>query len=123
MKKLLVIAAFIVIGYKVLTIHEAPSGKLDPLYPEPYIVVYGRKTCGNTMHLQTELRNKGLRYHYVDVDAQGASEALYQRMEKAGLSSASFTLPVVEVNARMSTNPRTEWVVGNYHVDHTGRKR
>ena len=122
MKKLIVIVAFLVVGYKVLTIYQTPGEKLDAQYPEPYIVVYGRQTDGNTVRLQTDLLGKGLRYHYVDMTAEGAAEVLQQRMKRAGLDTVHYVLPVVEVNARIQANPKIDWVVGFYRISHSGKR-
>jgi glutaredoxin len=122
MKKLLVIVAFVIVGLKLHSVYQKQNARLEPQFSEPYIVVYGRKTCGNTLHLQTALHSRGYRYRYVDVDAEGVSDHLHQRMDQAGLETDSYTLPVVEVNARMQTNPKPEWVFENYRIDHTGKR-
>jgi hypothetical protein len=122
MKKLLVIVAFLVVGYKVLTVYQAAGAKLDPQYPEPYIVIYGRKTSGDTVHLQSALYAGSYRYHFVDMDAPGASDGLHARMRQAGLDIKGYSLPVVEVNARMQANPKPEWVIETYRVDRPVKK-
>ena len=122
MKKLLVVIAFLVVGYKVLTIYQAAEPKLDPQYPEPYIVIYGRKTSGSTVHLQTELYTQGYRYHFVDLDTEGTIDGLHVRMRDADLDTRSYPLPVVEVNARMRTDPKPEWVIATYRAGRTGKK-
>ncbi len=122
MKKLIVIIAFVVVGYKVLTIYQAADTKLEPQYPAPYIVIYGLKTSGDTVHLQTELLNKQLRYHYVDMDIEGSADALKPRLKQAGFDPTSYTLPVVEVNGRIRSNPPLEWVIETYRASPPGKK-
>jgi hypothetical protein len=122
MKKVLLIAIMVVVGFKLLSIYQTKMAKLDPQYKEPYIVIYGRKTDGNTLHMQTVLHSKGYRYYYVDVDAPGASAGLEKRMSQSGLEIGRYVLPVMEVNARMQANPKPEWVIENYRIDHTGKK-
>ncbi len=122
LKKLFVVVAFLVVGYLVFVQRQPPSPVLEPQYAEPYIVIYGRKSDANTLRLQLALRDGDLRYRYVDVDAEGATGALEQRLKLAGLDPAGYTLPVVEVNARMRVNPDVKWVTATYHIDHAGKK-
>ena len=122
MKKLIVVVAFVVVGYMLFVSRQPPAASLAPQYPEPYIVVYGSKSDGNTLRLQTVLHDRSCRYHYVNMDAEGSFEALQLRMKQAGLDPTNYRLPVVEVNARMRANPDPEWVVATYHIDHTGKK-
>jgi hypothetical protein len=122
MKKLLLIAILAIAGFMLFSLYQGKPVAMEPLYPEPYIVIYGRKTDGNTVHMMSALHSRGYRYYFSDVDAAGVNDGLHKRMKQCDLATNRYTLPVVDVNTRMRTNPKPEWVIENYRIDHTGKK-
>jgi len=77
-------------------------------------VVYGRETCGNCAVLKRQLSLKGVSFVSKDIDNANVAAEAHHRMTVRGLDTSSYTLPVVDVNTQISTNPSVEWVMANY---------
>lgn len=114
LKKLIVIGILGYASYKIwLDIKPQPA--LAPLYSEPYTIVYGRDTCGNTQSMLKALRREGIVYDYRNVDDPLVADDLHSRMEHQGLDTRRYMLPVIEqttingagkiTEPQMSTNP------------------
>lgn len=88
--------------------------RIEPLYNQPYVVVYGRDSCGWTQKYLKDLKNKGIKVVFKNVDSKGVSEELHPRMEKAGLDSRGYSLPVIDVNASMFIQPELNVVLEEY---------
>src|SRR5262245_47685409 len=98
-------------GYNLWTGQKQKLFPLQPLYQKPYIVLYGRDTCGNCQALRRDLEERKVPYVWKIIDEDpGRSEAI-ERMKQAGLDVGSFMLPVVDVNAEMMTHPETADVI------------
>ena len=87
---------------------------LSPLYAKPYVVVYGRTTCGWTQQCLRDLDGEGVPVIYKEIDNQKARDELFPRMQKAGKSIDSFNLPVVDVNGRIYIRPPSKLVTVLY---------
>jgi hypothetical protein len=114
MKRLLVALAFGVVGYKAWGHFATVSGdSARPLYPEPYLVVYGRETCGFTMGLVQELERAGVAYEFQSVDDRSVADVLHKRMDAAGIDTRRYNLPVVDLNNTISIRPESGSVIGD----------
>lgn len=80
----------------------------------PYIIVYGRKTCGNTTRMMRELDRAGVGYAFRDIDSGQQNETLNKKMREAGLNTRSYMLPVVEIADKFYINPFAEEVLRTY---------
>ena len=112
--KVIVILCLVVGCVKVCSHVHAKSARLEPLQKQPYIVIYGRETCGNCAALKRTLSLKGISYTAKDIDDPAVAAEAHRRMTVRGLDTSYYTLPVVDVNTQMSTNPSADWVTANY---------
>src|SRR5687768_4495510 len=100
MKNLILWALIIAIGYKGWMHLQAES--VEPLYDHPYVVVYGRDSCGFTQKTIQELRRAGIKFEYMRVDDKAVADVLHSRMKSMGLKTSYYLLPVVDVNNSLS---------------------
>jgi hypothetical protein len=91
---------------------EAPA--LEPLYDVPYVVVYGRKSCGLTTGMLEGLEAREVPYIFKSIDDRAVQEEVYPRMKAAGLNTRRFMLPVVDVSGRMLLDARAPAVAERY---------
>jgi hypothetical protein len=82
----------------------APSAA-QPLYEGSYVVVYGRDTCGLTQGMLRELERLDVAYDDQQIDDAAVAEPLHERMDHAGLSTARYMPPVVDVSGRLMVSP------------------
>lgn len=94
-------------GSWVWTNHRQRLFPLAPLYQKPYIVVYGKDSCGYCRALRGDLEGRSVPYVWKSVDEPAVQTELYPRMKKAGLDTGYFLLPVVDVNAELMIRPET----------------
>lgn len=87
-----------------------------PLREPPYVVVYGRDTCGITTRTLSALDRAGVPYEYKRVDAPAVRDELIPRMQAAGLDTRRYGLPVVDVNAEMIIRPKPDVVAAKYRT-------
>jgi|SRR5690554_7225661 len=80
----------------------------------PYVIVYGRDSCGWTNQMRKQLAQEGIRFGYQVVDDRSVADGLHQKMESVGLSTRRYNLPVVEVNGKVLIRPDLETVAGIY---------
>lgn len=71
----------------------------------PYMIVYGRDSCGFTRSMKRNLKSSGIAYSYRKVDDADTAANLHNKMESLGISTRRYDLPVVEVNARILIRP------------------
>jgi|GEM_PF-3875532 len=83
---------------------------------KPYVVVYGRDSCGWTKKSLADLRNTGIPCTYKKIDRFEVEEELYWRMKEAGLETGSFDLPVIDVNGKVLIRPGTEEIVALFRT-------
>jgi hypothetical protein len=103
-KKLLLLACavwFGVFGWSRLRDGGAP----EPLYDRPYVVVYGRDSCGLTRAMQQELARTGVPFDYQVIDLPATSDLVHARMRQSGLETRSYRLPVVDVSGTLLVSP------------------
>jgi hypothetical protein len=84
---------------------------VEALYEEPYIVVYGRDSCGWTQKFLKELETRGIEFSFESVDSRAVCDELHPRMKAAGLDTRRYNLPVVDVNAHMFFRPDVDKVI------------
>ncbi len=80
----------------------------------PYIIVYGRKTCGNTTRMMRQLDRAGVGYAFRDIDNGEQNATLNKRMREAGHNTRSYMLPVIEIANKFYINPFPEEVLRTY---------
>lgn len=83
----------------------------------PYVVVYGRDSCGFTGQMRAALAGQGMIFSYRSVDDGAVADGLHQKMESVGISTRRYDLPVVEVNGRLLVRPDIAQVVRIYGDD------
>ena len=113
--KLLLLLAILAAAY--LGWDELPALLADgpaPLEESAYVTVYGRDACGITQRMLSDLDQSGIPYTYKIVDDRAVADELHPRMEQAGLSTRSYGLPVVDVNAEMMIRPKSDVVARKY---------
>lgn len=110
MKKLLFALALVALGHKGWQHFQQPS--LQPLQDGPYLVVYGRDSCGFTQQLLSQLRQSGVHFQYASVDDPEIADSLHARMNQAGISTRRYNLPVVDLNNQLSIRPKPAELIG-----------
>jgi len=93
---------------------EKTSSLIEPLYEKPYVVVYGRNTCGYTNQMRNVLDQNNIPYEYVIIDDREVADEIHTRMTKGGLDIGYYLLPVVDVNARIYIRPQPETILEKY---------
>ncbi len=91
-----------------------PEARVEPLYSTPYVVVYGRDSCGWTAKYVREIHGAGLDHTYKSVDDRTVANELHPRMEEAGLRTSSYLLPVIDVNGVLLIRPDMTEVISIY---------
>lgn len=97
-------------------INKARQPKVNPLYAGPYIIVYGRTTCGLTRSMEKKLEKANLPYLFKPIDDDAVAEEIYPRMSAAGLNTWSFYLPVVDVNGHILLEATVEEIAAYYYA-------
>lgn len=80
----------------------------------PYVVVYGRDSCGYTGQMRAGLAREGLEFDYQRVDEAAVADSLHRKMESLGISTLRYDLPVVEVNGQLFVRPQQAEVLRLY---------
>lgn len=80
----------------------------------PYVIVYGRNSCGWTSRMREQLTSAGIAFDYRIVDDRRVADDLHAKMESLGIDTRHYNLPVMEVNGRMFVRPDLETVVRVY---------
>ena len=86
----------------------------EPLYPVPYVVVYGRDTCGLTQGMKRELMRGRVPFRYEIIDDRSVADRVHARMKNAGISTGRYRLPVVDVSGQLFVSPKARDVVSEY---------
>ncbi len=113
MKKLLflvLVAVTVYIGWQKMP----ADNRNEPLYEEPYIIVYGRDSCGWTQKYLKDLENEGVLLFYESVDDEVVRGELHPRMQNAGLDIRRYNLPVIDVNGQIFIRPELSTVLAAY---------
>ena len=82
-----------------------------PLKEGPYIVVYGRESCGYTRRIKAGLAQARLPFESQSVDDREVAALLHARMQAAGIDVRRYNLPVVDVSGEISVRPDLDDVV------------
>ena len=116
MKKILILVVLLIAGYFLWQkmFQNTKDGTLEPLYDKPYVVVYGRDACGLTQQCLRDLEIAGIKVIYKIVDNREVANELHPRMEKAGLDSTSYYLPVIDVNSQIFIRPEFNKILETY---------
>ncbi len=114
MKKLFIYVCF---GFALFKGWEklATPDHVEPLLGEPYVAVYGRNTCGFTSQMISNLKDRNINYKYFDIDESDIADTLHSRMEKVGISTRRYFLPVVDVNGKLFVRPSFNEVIDEYN--------
>lgn len=111
----------LVLGLVVLLGLYQAWGKLGPrnevlahVPGSPYLVVYGRDSCGYTGQMRTELARQGMAFSYRQVDNGAVADELHDKMHQLGLNTAYYELPVVEVNGHLLVRPELDRLLQVY---------
>jgi glutaredoxin len=116
MKKIFLLVIVGLAGYQIWGQYSYLLSKPEPLYDQAYVVVYGRDSCGFTQQTLKQLKRSGIPFEYENVDDQTVADLLHDRMEKSGISTRRYNLPVVDVNNHLSIRPDSREVVQEYRA-------
>jgi len=94
--------------------HDNTHNIIEASYDKPYVVVYGRDSCGWTQKYLSDLRNEGIEAIYKSVDNEEVCDELEPRMEKTGLDTRSYYLPVIDANGQIFIRPALNEVLEAY---------
>ena len=86
----------------------------EPIFSEPYVVVYGRDACSITRQMISALQDEGVNYHYFIIDEADVTRFIHDRMQASGISTRRYDLPVVDVNGDISVRPKLKDVLSEY---------
>lgn len=103
MKKLVILVVVGVGLFKAYGFYKVES--LPPIYDHPYVVVYGRDSCGFTQRTRSALEEAGINFEYYSVDDKSVADTLHKRMEQSGIDARRYLLPVVDVNNTIEIRP------------------
>lgn len=114
MKNILILLILVGAGYQGWNKFSPSFTKPAPLYDEPYIVVYGRNSCGHTQQTIKDLKKSGIPFEYRIVDEKPIADQLHSRMEDSGIDTRRYNLPVVDVNNSFSIRPKPTSIIDAY---------
>lgn len=114
MKNILIILILAGFGYQGWNKFSPLFTKPEPLYDEPYIVVYGRNSCGFTQQTLSDLKISGIPFEYKIVDDRSVADLLHGRMNDSGIDTRRYNLPVVDVNNNFSIRPKSSAIIDSY---------
>ena len=100
----MVLAALVSIGLFYGYQHYQDS-QINPLHHSPYLVVYGRDSCGYTQQTKRKLKAAGVSFEFQSVDDQQIAKQLHARMDSSGIDTRRYLLSVVDLNNHLETRP------------------
>jgi hypothetical protein len=103
LKNLIILIVLVGASYQGWKYYQAHT--IKPLYEQPYLLVYGRDSCGYTQETLQKLRAAKIKHQYLMVDDPTTADVLHGRMEAMGISTRNYLLPVVDLNNTISTRP------------------
>ena len=115
MKNIIIIMLVIIGGYQGWNKFSYLLTKPEPLHQQPYVTVYGRNSCGFTQKALRDLKKAGIPFEYYLVDDKSVADSLHSRMEKSGLSTRRYNLPVIDVNNNLSIRPKSSVIITKYN--------
>lgn len=113
MRKLLFVVVIIVAGY--LLFQDIFKPNLESLYDEPYVLVYGKRTCGWCQKMQRELDKNDIPFTFMDLKLKESNDELHPRMETSGMNTRRYDIPVIDVNGELFIRPDIETVIEKYY--------
>jgi len=108
--QLFLLLAVVLIGWH-LEHRQGRAPKNQPLYEQPYLIVYGRDSCGMTQNTLQSLRSAGIAHRYHSVDDRQVADVLHTRMRRQGIDTRRYMLPVVDLNNRISVQPAPDKLI------------
>jgi len=114
MKRILLLTIFIIAGYQGWNKYSYVLNKPEPLYEEPYVVVYGRNSCGFTQQTIKDLKKAGIPFEYENIDDRSTADLLHSRMSKSGIETRRYNLPVVDVSNDITIRPKVVSIIEKY---------
>jgi len=115
MMRLIYLAVIVAAAYQGWS-HYLQMRGVEPLYPESYVAVYGRNSCGWTQKMLRDLKQSNVNYKYFSVDDKAEAQRLHSRMQQSGIDTKRYFLPVVDVNGHISVRPESEIVISDYQL-------
>ena len=98
-------------GYSAWGSYRQKLFPLPPLYQKPYVVVYGRESCGYCQAMRKGLDERRVPYVWKIIDDEPGRTEVFTRMKQMDLDTQSFMLPVVDVNAELLVHPESPEVI------------
>jgi hypothetical protein len=115
MKKLLYVVLVLALAYAAWHFMLRPK-QVAPLVQRSYVALYGTDTCGVCASYRRDFGKMGIPYMDYDITNSSVQDQLYPRMRKVGLSTESFSLPVIDVNGRILIRPELDTVEKLYRT-------
>jgi arsenate reductase-like glutaredoxin family protein len=115
MKKLMILLMILgagYFGYRHFT--GGGSDQLEPLYETPYIVVYGKTTCGWTQKCLRELKAKNYEVIFENIDSPDVQGEIFPRIDAAGLDRNRLSIPIIDVNGHILIGYELEKILNLY---------
>ncbi len=91
------------------------SAKLEPLYELPYVVVYGKSTCGWTQKCLRELNIKDIEVIFENIDKSEVQMEIFPRIDAAGIDRNRISIPIIDVNGNILIGYEREKILELYH--------
>jgi arsenate reductase-like glutaredoxin family protein len=115
MKKLLVVLVVVGLGYfGYLQVIAEGETKLDALYELPYVVVYGKTTCGWTQKCLRELKEQNIDAIFENIDKHEVKMEIFPRIDAAGHNRNRISIPIVDVNGHILIGYEPEKILAFY---------
>ena len=117
MKKLMILLLILgagYIGYR--NFAGGGSGQLEPLYETPYIVVYGRTTCGWTQKCLRELKAENIDVIFENIDKPEVQGEIFPRIDAAGIDHNRISIPIIDVNGHILIGYEREKILNLYRL-------
>lgn len=97
--------------------------KVEPLYDESYVLLYGKTTCGWCQKMEKDLNARDIPYTFQDLKIKAVNDELHPRMKKAGIDISRYNIPVIDVNGEFFIRPDIATVVEAYNMASRGNDR
>jgi len=102
MKKLVLLLIVVGMGYFSYQKFIASNALThDALYELPYVVVYGRTSCGWTQKCLQELQAQNIDVIFKNIDKQEVKMEIFPRIDAAGHKRNQLVIPIVDVNGNI----------------------
>lgn len=116
MKNLVLLLLALVVGYFGYQHFVGQRSKtLEPLYDPPYIVVYGKTTCGWTQKCLRELKAKDIDVIFENIDQSDIQAEIFARIDAAGLDRHRISIPIIDVNGNILIGYEPEKILKLYY--------